>query len=117
MKLSFNKFKFAHQLFSKKLDSYIEIGEAIIRISVPYLTYCGQYKILGVQSNNPLGVIRYITEFEHQLFYIDIMKNGKKVVVFNEINSKAVAPEIIENSKYLFFNKERDGFILKRSSW
>jgi len=118
MKLSFNKFKFAHHLFSKNLDTYVEIGETTIRVSVyPYLIFCGEYKILDIQGNKLFGLLRYVTEFKHQLFYIDIMKNGKKVVIFNEINESAISPKILENSGVIFFNEERDGVILKRSSW
>lgn len=85
MKLYFTKFKFTENLFSKSLNSFIEVNEDSITVStVPYLTYSGVYKIIEVQENRLFGIFRYVTQFQFQIFYIDISKGGKKVDIFND---------------------------------
>lgn len=85
MVIYFTKFKFTENLFSKSLHSFIEVNEDFITVSTaPYLTYSGIYKIIEVQENKLFGLIRYVTQFQFQIFYIDISKGGKKVDIFND---------------------------------
>lgn len=84
MVLHFSKFKFTENLFSKSADSTVEITETSIIVSCfPYFTYNGVYNILEIQGNSFFGVVRYVTEYKFDTFYIDISKNGKKVDIFN----------------------------------
>lgn len=84
MKLHFTKFKFTENLFSKAADTTIEISETNIKVfTFPYLEYNGTYKIIDVQGNKLFGLIRYVTEYNFDTFFIDISKGGTKVDIFN----------------------------------
>lgn len=83
MKLFFSRFKYTENLFSKRLDTSIEILDDEITLNVfPHLAYCGKYSVLEVKKI--FNMLRYITEFKGQIFYIDIFKGGVKVSVFND---------------------------------
>jgi|GEM_PF-6338109 len=85
MKLYFNKFKLTESLFSRRLETSIEeIDNKIIVNVFPHLAFCGEYIILEIKENKTFGMLRYITQFKNQIFYIDIAKAGKKVSIYND---------------------------------
>ena len=97
MKYFFSKAKFTFQLFYKNIDfGTIDVYSNLFHVTIlPYISYSGYYyKESIVFENNEKTIHRTLFShvinknidleniYEHNEFFIEIFKNGSKIIIF-----------------------------------